>query len=90
MGKLGHLLESRHYFTHGLPSVSIPPIRGVWVMTYPYGIRPNPYVASILTSNLTQECMHKPFLRSPKMTSKSGYWSLLPCSNLRRREGQPF
>ena len=54
-------------------------------MAYPYGIGPNPYVTSIWTSNLTQECMHKPFLRSPKMTSKSGYWSLLPWSNLRER-----
>ena len=54
-------------------------------MAYPYGIGPNPYVTSILTSILTQECMHKPFLRSPKMTSKSGYWSLWPCSNLRER-----
>ena len=35
-------------------------------MAYPYGIGPNPYVTSIWTSNLTQECMHKPFLRSPK------------------------
>ena len=57
---------------------------------YPYGIGPNPYVTSILTLFLTQECVHKPFLRSPKMTSKSGYWSLLPCSNLRGRQGQPF
>ena len=54
-------------------------------MAYPYGIGPNPYVTSILTSILTQECVHKPFLRSPKMTSKSGYWSLLPCSKLRER-----
>ena len=54
-------------------------------MAYPYGIGPNPYVTSIWTSNLTQECMHMPFLRSPKMTSKSGCWSLLPCSNLRER-----
>ena len=54
-------------------------------MNYPYGIGSNPYVTSIWTSNLTQECMHKPFLRSPKMTSKSGYWSLLPCSNWRER-----
>ena len=54
-------------------------------MGYPYGIGPNPYVTSILTSNLTQECMHKPFLRSPKMTSKSGYWIFLPCSDLRVR-----
>ena len=54
-------------------------------MAYPYWIGPNPYVTSILTSNLTQECMYKPFLRSPKMTSKSGYWSLLDCSNLRER-----
>ena len=59
-------------------------------MAYPYGIGPNPYVTSIWTSNLTQECMHKPFLRSPKMTSKSGYWSLLACSNLRGRYGQRF
>ena len=35
-------------------------------MAYPYEIGPNPYVTSILTSNLTHECMHKPFLRSPK------------------------
>ena len=54
-------------------------------MAYPYGFGPNPYVTSMLTSNLTQECMHKPFLTSPKMTSKSGYWSLLPCFNLRGR-----
>ena len=54
-------------------------------MAYPYGIGPNPYVTSILTSILTQECLHKPFLRSPKKTPKSGYWSLLPCSNLRVR-----
>ena len=56
-------------------------------MAYPYEIRPNPYVTSIWTSNLTQECMHMPFLRSPEMTSKSGYWSLLPCSNLRKKAG---
>ena len=36
-------------------------------MAYPLGIGPNPYVTSIWTSNLIQECMHKPFLRSPKM-----------------------
>ena len=54
-------------------------------MAYPYGIGRNPYVTSIWTSNRTQECMHKPFLRSPKMTSRSGYWSLLACSNLRGR-----
>ena len=54
-------------------------------MAYPYGIGPNPYVTSIWTSNLIQECMHKPFLRSPKTTSKSGYWSLLPCSIRRGR-----
>ena len=54
-------------------------------MAYLYGIGTNPYLTSIWTSNLTQECMHKPFLRSPKITSKSGYWSLLPCSNLRER-----
>ena len=59
-------------------------------MAYSFGIAPNPYVTSILTSNLTQESMHKPFLRSPKMTSKGGYWSLFPCSNLRERKGQPF
>ena len=59
-------------------------------MAYSYGIGPNPYVTSILTSILTQECVHKPFLRSPKMTSKSGYWSLLPRFNLRERKGQPF
>ena len=54
-------------------------------MAYPYEIGPNPYVNSILPSILTQECMHKPVLRSPKMTSKSWYWSLLLCSNLRGR-----
>ena len=54
-------------------------------MDDPHGIGPNPYVTSIWTSNLTQECMHKPFLRFPKMTSKSGYWSLLPRFNLRGR-----
>ena len=27
-------------------------------MAYPYGIGPNPYVTSILTSILTQECVH--------------------------------
>ena len=27
-------------------------------MAYPYGIGPNPYVTSIWTSILTQECMH--------------------------------
>ena len=27
-------------------------------MAYTYGIGPNPYVTSIWTSNLTQECMH--------------------------------
>ena len=59
-------------------------------MAHPWGIRPNPYVTSILTSILTQECVHKPFLRSPKMTSKSGYSSLLPCSKLRVRSGQPL
>ena len=85
MGKLGHLLDLGQFFTHGLSSVFVQHIRGVWVMAYPYGIGLNPYVTSIWTSNLTQECMHKPFLRSPKMTSKGGYWSLLPCSNLRRR-----
>ena len=52
-------------------------------MAYPYGIGLNPYVTSILTSILNQECMHKPFLRFPKITSKGGYWSLLPCSDLR-------
>ena len=41
-------------------------------MAYPYGIGPNRYVTSILISNLTQECMHKPLLRSPKLTSKRG------------------
>ena len=85
MGKLGHLPDLGQYFTHGLSSVSNPHILGAWVMAYPYGIGPNPYVTSIWTSNLTQECMHKPFLRSPKMTSRSGYWSLLACSNLRER-----
>ena len=35
-------------------------------MAYSYGIGPNPYVTSILTSILTQECVHKPFLRSQK------------------------
>ena len=54
-------------------------------MAYPYGIGTNPYVTSTLTSNLTQECMHKAFLRSPKMTSKSAYWGSLSCSNLRGR-----
>ena len=54
-------------------------------MAHPCGIKANPYVTSIPTSNLTQECMHKLFLRSPKMTSKDGYWSLMPCSNLRGR-----
>ena len=54
-------------------------------MAYPYGIGLNPYVTSILTSILTQEFMHKPFLRFPKMTSKRGYWSLVPCTNLRGR-----
>ena len=38
-------------------------------MAYTYGIRPNPYATSVLTSNLTRKCMHKPFLRSPKITS---------------------
>ena len=52
-------------------------------MAYPYRTGPNAYIISIWTSSLIQECMHKPFLRSPKMTSKKGYWSLLPCSNLR-------
>ena len=83
MGKLGHLLDLGQYFTQGLSSLSFPHIWGVWVMAYSSGIGPNPYVTSILTSILTQECVHKPFLRSPKMTSKSGYWSLLPCSYLR-------
>ena len=32
-------------------------------MAYPYGIGPNPYVTSILTSFLAPECVHKPFLR---------------------------
>ena len=54
-------------------------------MANSFEIEPNQYVTSIVPSNLTQECMHKPFLRSPKMTSKSGYWSLLPRSNLRGR-----
>ena len=54
-------------------------------MAYSYGIGPNPYVPSIFTSILTQECVHKPFLRSPKMASKSGCWSLLSSSNLRER-----
>ena len=57
-------------------------------MIYPYGIGPNPYVTSILTSFLTQECVHNPFLRTSKMTSKGGYLSLLPCSNLRERYAQ--
>ena len=52
-------------------------------MAYPYGIGPNPYVPSIWTSNLTRECMHNLFLRSPEITSKSGYWSWLPCCILR-------
>ena len=54
-------------------------------MANPYGIRPNPYVTSNVTLFLTQECVHKPFLSSPKMTSKSGYWIWLPCSKLRVR-----
>ena len=54
-------------------------------MAYFHEIGENPYVTSNLTSFLTQECVHKPFLRSPKMTSKSGYWSLLPCFNRRER-----
>ena len=54
-------------------------------MAYPYSIGGNPYVTSNLTSILTQECVHNPSLRSPKMTSKSGYWSLLPCFNRRER-----
>ena len=54
-------------------------------MAYPYGIRTNTYITSKLTSVLTQECVHKPFLRSPKMSSKRGYLSLLPCSRLRER-----
>ena len=54
-------------------------------MAYTYWIGPNAYVTSSVTSDLTQEGMHKPFLRSPKMTSKNGYWSLLPCLNLRER-----
>ena len=59
-------------------------------MAYPYGIGPNPYVISFWTSNLTQKCMHKSFVKSPKMTSKSGYWSLLPCANLRGDGANPF
>ena len=59
-------------------------------MAYFIGIGPNPYVTSIWTSFLTQECVHKPFLRSPKKASKSGYWILLPCSDLRCRQDQPF
>ena len=59
-------------------------------MESPYGIGPNPYVTSTATSFLTQECVHKPLLRSPIMTSKSGYWSLLPCSHLRERQAHPF
>ena len=39
-------------------------------MAYPYGIGTNPYVICIGTSNLTQECMHMPFLRSPKFDLK--------------------
>ena len=35
-------------------------------MAYPYGIGAKPYVISIWTSNLTQECMHKPFFEVPK------------------------
>ena len=54
-------------------------------MAYSYGIGPNSYVTSMLISILTQECVHKPFLRSPKITSKSGYSSLLPSSKLRGR-----
>ena len=59
-------------------------------MPYPYRIGTNPYATSIWTLYLTQECMHKPLLKSPKMTWKSGYWSLLPYSNLRGRWGQPL
>ena len=59
-------------------------------MAYSSGIGPNPYVTSFLTSILTQQSVHKPFLRSPTMTSKSGYRNSLPCSNLRERWGQPF
>ena len=90
MGKLGYLLDLGQFFTHGLSSVSIPHIWGVWVMAYPYGIVPNPYVTSIVTSNLNQECMHNSFLRSQKMTSKSGYWSLLPCSTRVRGRANSF
>ena len=34
-------------------------------MGYPYGIEPSPYVTSVMTSNVTQKCMHKPSLRFP-------------------------
>ena len=40
MGKLGHLLDLSQYFTHGLSSVSISHISGIWVMAYPYEIGP--------------------------------------------------
>ena len=73
MENLRHLLDSGQYFTHGLSSVSIPDMSAVWVMAYPYGIKTDPYVTSILASNLTQECMHKPFLRLPRNTPKRGY-----------------
>ena len=42
MGTLGHLLDLGQQFTHGLSSVCIPHIWGVWVMAYRYGIRPKP------------------------------------------------
>ena len=55
MGYLGSLLDFGTFFTHGLSSVSITHISGVWGMAYPYRIRPNPYVTSMLTSFLALE-----------------------------------
>ena len=54
-------------------------------MAYLYEIRANPYVTSILASMLFPECVHMSFWRSSKKASKSRYWSLLPCFNLRGR-----
>ena len=34
--------------------------------------------------------MQKPFLRSPKLTSKTWYWSLLHCFNHKGTEGHRF
>ena len=42
-------------------------------MAYPYGIGPNPYVTSIWTSNLTQECMHK---HPPTRVGFDSQWAL--------------